>query len=344
MINVAIVVNSKSGGGAERSMNILANELFNRGYKVSLIAINQSPPDFIRIKCQLFEIGRVWNDGLFLTFKSWVKYMNVIYKLKPSLLIVNCDLPEFFTVFLFKKFNIICVEHSQNPWRTRVVLGKIVRYLLGIKKAKWVAVSGHLTIWPKNLAPNKVILNAVEGLGKSQLQFSGPIKRLVFIGRLTFQKNPHAFVRIASNLNLPVLIIGEGTDKSKIFEMANEAKLDADFVGFVKNPWSLMQKNDLLLVPSVYEGDGLVVLEALQRGVPLIISDIIEFRRFELQKINYAKNEKEFIDIISLEILNNAVFCVDQSITRKILLDRNIQTICDSWENLIDNTINQNRI
>jgi glycosyltransferase involved in cell wall biosynthesis len=207
-----------------------------------------------------------------------------------------------------------------------------------------VAVSDHLTIWPKNLAPNKVILNAVKDIVKPQFQFSGPIKRLVFIGRLTFQKNPQAFVRVASALKLPVLIIGEGTDMSKIFEMASEAKIDAEFVGFVKNPWSLMQKNDLLLVPSVYEGDGLVVIEALQRGVPLVISDIPEFQRFELQKINYAKNEKEFIDLISLEILNNSVFCIDQNKTRKILSDRNIQIICDSWENLVGNTINQNRI
>ena len=46
MKRVMIVVNSLSGGGAERSMNILAGSLIECGLTVDLVAVNDGDLDF----------------------------------------------------------------------------------------------------------------------------------------------------------------------------------------------------------------------------------------------------------------------------------------------------------
>lgn len=76
--------------------------------------------------------------------------------------------------------------------------------------------------------------------------------------------------------------------------------LQATFSGQVLNPWLAVQEGDLLVVPSKYEGDGLVVVEALHQKIPILIADIPEFRRFALPNSNYCKDVDHFVKQIAL--------------------------------------------
>jgi glycosyltransferase involved in cell wall biosynthesis len=329
------VTNSVSGGGAEKAMNILANELYKRGFDISIIAINKSLFNLSEIKCNLFEIKRTWEGGIFDTIRSWFKFKNVIKNLKPDLLILNCDLPEFFGSILINKSKIICVEHSQYPWRTRPLFGKIIRGILRLKNVTWVSVSNHLSIWPNSLKPDKVILNPISE-STPNLSVSGDlIKRLVFIGRLSWEKNPHEIIHVARLVNLPVLFIGDGVDKEEVSKIASTNKVEHKMIGFKEKPWELIESGDLLLVPSRYEGDGLVVVEALQRNIPLLISNIPEFLRFELPKHNYAGKDTDFSNMILTNKSNISKFKVSPSIVNKVLSQRDIETVCSSWSSLI---------
>jgi glycosyltransferase involved in cell wall biosynthesis len=335
VVKILIVTNSVTGGGAEKAMNIVANELHKREFDVSIIAINKSLFNSSEIDCPLFEIERTWDGGVFETVGAWFKFKNIIKKLEPEILILNCDLPEFFGSMLVRKKKIICVEHSQYPWRTRLIFGRIIRLVLRFKKVTWVAVSNHLSIWPNGLKPDKVIFNPISK-NTSFLSISGDvIKRLVFIGRLTWEKNPEKIIDIAKLVNLPVLVIGEGVDKDELSKIASTNKVETKMVGFKENPWELIESGDLLLVPSRYEGDGLVVVEALQGNIPLLISNIPEFLRFELPKHNYACNDTDYSKLILKNRSDISKFKVNPSIVSKVLLQRDVEIVCRSWSNLI---------
>ena len=335
MVRISVVTNSVTGGGAEKAMNILANELFKRDFDVSIIAINKSLFSLSEIGCNLFEIKRTWDGSIFDTLRSWFKFKNIIKDLKPDVLILNCDLPEFFGSLLVYKTSIICVEHSQYPWRTRPVFGKIVRVILRFKKVTWVAVSNHLSIWPNGLKPDKVISNPISKSSSVLSVSRDSIKRLVFIGRLTWQKNPQEIIHIAKLVDLPVLFIGEGVDKEEVSKLASTNKVETKMVGFKEKPWELVEKGDLLLVPSRFEGDGLVVIEALQRNIPLLISNIPEFLRFDLPKHNYACKDTDYSNLILTNKLDISKFIVSPSIASKALSQRDIETVCSSWSSLI---------
>jgi glycosyltransferase involved in cell wall biosynthesis len=341
-MRILIVTNSVSGGGAEKTMNIVANQLYKQGFDISIIAINKSLFSLSEIKCPLIEINRTWNGGILDTIRSWFKFKSVVKKLKPSLLILNCDLPEFFGSILFHKAKIICVEHSQYPWRTKPLLGKFVRSILRIKKVTWVSVSKHLSIWPKNLQPNMVIFNPISKVKPNLVASSNSIKRLVFIGRLSWEKNPQRIIQIAKVVDLPVLLIGDGALKDEVSKLASESEVKNKMVGFKEKPWDLIESGDLLIVPSRYEGDGLVVVEALQRNIPLLISDIPEFQRFDLPKRNYANKDADYSNLIFKNKLDISKFNVSSSKVKRVLVERDIETVFSKWSSLIHDVLFKN--
>jgi glycosyltransferase involved in cell wall biosynthesis len=95
-----------------------------------------------------------------------------------------------------------------------------------------------------------------------------------------------------------------------------------------------MKKTDLLVIPSRSEGDGLVVIEAILRNIPLIIADIPEFRRFNFPDVNYASEVTDFSASITGNFMNASIFQVNSVITHEIAKHRDIENIARSWEDL----------
>jgi glycosyltransferase involved in cell wall biosynthesis len=336
MTRIAIVTNSVSGGGAERAMNVLANEFHRLNHEVTLIAINSSKPDSISLSCKVVEIGRIWRGSLIGTIMSWIKFRNIIKSIQPNIVILNCDLPEFYGAITPLRAKIVAVEHVNFPWVNRKSLGKLVRLILKVKKTTWVAVSNHLRIWPHNEAPTRVIFNPISTIHEGETRFSAPIKRLVFIGRFTFQKNPDLFLELANKVGLPALLIGEGEDRPKLLSLARELGVSLESPGYIKYPWREFSNGDLLIVPSRYEGDGLVVIEALQRNMPFILSDIPEFQRFGFPILNYASSVDEFAAAINAHMDSTLAFQIDSETAESILNLRKIHLIGQDWQEFID--------
>jgi glycosyltransferase involved in cell wall biosynthesis len=81
------------------------------------------------------------------------------------------------------------------------------------------------------------------------------------VGDLRAKKNWHRLAAAARRLGLRLVIAGGGEDPG----------LDAETTGYLPDREldALMRGADLLVHPSLYEGFGLVVLEAMVRGIPV---------------------------------------------------------------------------
>ena len=199
MSSIAILTNSFSGGGAERSMNILANEFQKNGFETSVIAINSGPEDVIPRECATYCLERNWKAGFLETLKSRKELKTVLNTLNPDSIIVNCELPELLIALTSTKSEIFVVEHASDPWRGRKFIGLIFRALLIAKRVKWVAVSSDLKFWPGLAKFSAVIKNPIvkEYLRpEKELSKSNHPPRLVFIGRLSEEKQPEMFLEI----------------------------------------------------------------------------------------------------------------------------------------------------
>jgi glycosyltransferase involved in cell wall biosynthesis len=332
---VMFVTNSLSGGGAERSTNVLVNALSDLEAKVSLIAVNKGSEDLVTPRCEVFELHRKWKGGSVSVLKAYFEIQKIIWRWRPDYLVLNCDMPELLGSLTIGKQKLIAVEHASQPWPQRRSLGKVVRKLLRYRKTKWVAVSDHLQVWGLDILPDFVINNPIESLfsliNSERNQNINEIRRLVFVGRLSPEKNPTLLVSAAKDANLPLKFIGSGGQAELVRDMCKASSITAEFTGFVKDPWAEIQPGDLLIVPSNNEGDGLVIVEAIQRGVPLMIRDIPDLRRFGLLDTNYFKTHVE----LGVEVKSNRnhlnEFVVSKEIADLVLSKRNPELVAKKW-------------
>jgi len=95
-----------------------------------------------------------------------------------------------------------------------------------------------------------------------------PVKRVGDVVRV--------FARIAENLEARLIMVGDGPDSCMAMQMAQDLNV-ADrvkFIGVVVQVAPLLRAANLLLLPSQTESFGLVALEAMASGVPVIASDV----------------------------------------------------------------------
>ncbi|MBD3280373.1 glycosyltransferase [Candidatus Dojkabacteria bacterium] len=102
---------------------------------------------------------------------------------------------------------------------------------------------------------------------------------VLFLGRLSEEKSPLKFVKIANHFKkkdkIRFLIAGDGEQRSEVVReigtlgIQNKVKL----LGMVDSP-QILSAVDLLILPSDYDGRPLAVLEALSMGIPVIASNV----------------------------------------------------------------------
>lgn len=100
------------------------------------------------------------------------------------------------------------------------------------------------------------------------------------VGRFTKEKNHEFILKSFSELRklcigARLLMIGDGTLRTHIMQMAEQASLSSDviFTGVRSDVERLMQAMDVFVLPSLYEGLPVTMVEAQAAGLPCIISD-----------------------------------------------------------------------
>lgn len=102
---------------------------------------------------------------------------------------------------------------------------------------------------------------------------------LLAIGRLTTQKDfgtlLKAFAEIRKHQEAKLLILGEGEDRAMLETLAKTLNIthDLSMPGFVDNPYPYIQKADVLVSSSAWEGLPTVLIEALALGTPVVATD-----------------------------------------------------------------------
>ena len=84
------------------------------------------------------------------------------------------------------------------------------------------------------------------------------------------------FARVRAEREVTLLMVGDGPDRGRAEARCRELDLAQDvvFLGKVKNPIEPLLISDLLLLPSETESFGLVALEAMAAGVPVVSSNV----------------------------------------------------------------------
>lgn len=101
----------------------------------------------------------------------------------------------------------------------------------------------------------------------------------VYVGRLIYngQKRVNDLLEALSQVKgeWKLTVIGDGKDKGQLIEKAKALKINDKIIwlGWKEDPWENISKASVLVLTSEYEGFGMVLVEAMSRGIPCISSD-----------------------------------------------------------------------
>lgn len=162
--------------------------------------------------------------------------------------------------------------------------------------------------------------------------------RLLYIGELTKNKNIYTIIKVAQNLklkgyNVQLNLIGKGKEYKKIKKIAYDNKEFIKLHEYMEKEKliHLYRNSDIFIMPSKYETFGLVYVEAISQGTPIIYTrgqGIDGY--FEEGEVGYSVEYNNIVQIESavLQIINENKSSINISIKSK---EFNWYSICKRY-------------
>jgi glycogen(starch) synthase len=188
--------------------------------------------------------------------------------------------------------------------------------------------------------PEKVITvhNAVEHSNNSTLSIWNTYKNdkvVTFLGRITSQKGPEYFIDAACKVlqktnDVRFVMAGDGDLKEKLIKYVATLGISDKFhfTGFLRGDDvnRMYAMSDLYVMPSVSEPFGISPLEALQNGVPVIIS--------KQSGVSEVLKHVIKIDFWDIDGLADAIYgALYYEGTKKMMADKGMKEVMNlKWE------------
>lgn len=136
------------------------------------------------------------------------------------------------------------------------------------------------------------------------------ILKLLFVGSLCKRKNVKIVIEALKGIkDIEFTIIGDGKEKSNLESLAKQNNVAVTFLGSknMKEIPSIMQEHDVLILPSLHDGWGAVVNEAMDLGLYVIVSDRCGARVM----INKGKDGEVFISDNIKALKDSIIHCIE---------------------------------
>ncbi|MDB5551211.1 MAG: glycosyltransferase [Rhizobium sp.] len=300
-----IVFHSASlrGGGAERVFVLMANELATRGHDVTLFTWNAGGPNaaLLSPRVKLLDLGLTIHGesyGKPATLRGLWRSVRVLRRLDPD---VVFSAPEFANLIIalalmlsrsrakfFPSFHAAKSLPSSGVgarlaiWLSKLVAARATRAIAvsqGIRRdlAERGFPASRIVVINNPLPPRAEAATSYPWREQLAAMGGGPV--LASVGRLVPVKDHKtlldACAMLGTNRPWRLAIFGEGPLEVEL--KAYAAKLGiADqvlFAGYVDDPMACYAAADLVVLSSLSEGFGNVLIEAMASGVPVISTD-----------------------------------------------------------------------
>jgi len=303
MPKIAFLINSLSGGGAEKVLALLINEFRKNNVDFKVICIEQNISYDIKrdIDICFLTSSNGKSNGLIkllqIPFLAW-KLKKYIEQNKLEIVQSHLYRANYINV-LAKIFGsnhtVQIVNHGiASLYKSKGLLGKINIILikkLYPKAALLITVSKGMMLDLKQLIKSrnneKVInnpydINEIQKKRKEQVEdfdFDKNKIYIVSVGRLiNLKRNRDIIIALQKfSENVELILIGDGEEKENLQKLVKRLKLRhrVHFLGRKQNPFKYMSRCDIFVNCSESEGFPNVLIEALACELPIISSDCL---------------------------------------------------------------------
>lgn len=168
---------------------------------------------------------------------------------------------------------------------------------------------------------------------------------ILYVGRFNSAKNPLGAIKIFESLpnckDFAFRMVGDGEllQECKDYVQAHSLSDQVKFEGFRDNAYDYMNSTKFVLMPSIFEGFGLVALEAMSLGKPVVCSGVGGLKDIVNESCGYICKDDESYKKAFSELLGDENIYSSKSsgaITRATSFS-NINEYCDTLYQLYSN-------
>jgi glycosyltransferase involved in cell wall biosynthesis len=282
-------------GGAEKQLLTLVSEQVQSGLNVVVLYLEGKPD--LRDE---FEAAGVEVNNL-LVEKSFLKQIFLLSKyLRKNPSPVHAHLPKselLAAVVIAKKYFVFSRHNAESFWPSgpRIISNLLSKYVCK-RASQGIAISNAVksylikrgeittgyTIDVVYYGFQKDTSTKAAGLGLITNVIAGQSSnyKIGTIGRLVPQKDYPTLLSAFSNVlksvpNIELYVVGEGYLQKDLIKLTNSLGINdkVHWVGKTEYIKEFLSKIDLFILPSKYEGFGLVLLEAMAAKKPIIAAN-----------------------------------------------------------------------
>jgi len=289
-MRVVQIINSFGyhSGGAERLVQDLHVDLLAAGIDAHLVALEDCETSGLQNATSL-GFSSPYKPGAIMALRTYLT------GLTPQPDVVHAHLfPTSACVAALQRTGaiacpVIFTEHNTSNRRREKMLWKALDRIIYSRFKKIYCISDGtkaalLEAYPQLIGKAEVIVNG------ATLRFEDFSPRstdsqiqILSVGRLAKQKNYSAALHALAQLkdeNIQYTILGEGSQRAELEELVSSLKLSDKVAleGHRSDITPFLKGADILLIPSLWEGFGLVAVEGMNAGLPVVASDVSGLR------------------------------------------------------------------
>ena len=286
-------------GGTEKVIVSLANHFQSLGKKVTILTLSDANDfiDFLHpdIAIECLQIAKmkllVPKLSQFILKNKFDNFISNVWPLTSLSFIVRIFSQDTRLIFiehcnLSEQFKSRSLFFRVAQKISIVIFYRFAHVIVGVSDGvKQDLVSKGLREHNIKVIYNPVITQPIESLDQSnqatKLWKLSDKKKLIAVGRFEAQKNfinlidAIYFAKKNLGLDVSLLILGDGEERNKISSRIIELGLEGNIFlgGWVSDPLPYYDLSDLFILPSNYEGFGVVIVEAMSRGLNIVSTD-----------------------------------------------------------------------
>ncbi len=290
-MKIGILINSFNLGGAEKLMYDVADVMHRRGIPFTLISMKKAGTElehqiFENLADKGYEIVSVDKPVGSGRFKALLSIRKIIKKYNIDVLHTNGQSPDFYgrlSKLLSPKTKVVVTIHNTGGYSRRI------EQLLSPLTSAYTAVSKQAKEYGINELNIKKEISVInDGIDFERYEKHNKKNSeeymILSVGRIMPQKAYLSVVEsvceyLKINKNAVWSIVGDTTqDEEYVSAVKSEIPAEVSdrvkFHGTVTNPEEYYKNAQVFLLPSSYEGFGIVFIEAMAAKLPVICNEV----------------------------------------------------------------------